>query len=71
MKLFKGTHSKSCSLCEHATVRQTEKGPVLFCSGSEVEPQNYCFRYQYDPLKRIPPVSAQMKKNFSKEDFTL
>lgn len=46
---------KICLYCEHAAVKETEGELSVICRGKKcVMPSHRCFRFRYDPLKRVP-----------------
>ena len=68
--LFRKKIAKSCSYCSRG-VKLNED--FVLCSKKGVQP-NYgkCFRFRYDPLKRIPTKAKAMDfTKYNQEDFSL
>lgn len=59
-----------CAYCVWAAPLEEEK---LICrKKGVVAAQDHCFRFRYDPLKRVPPrPSAPDFSRFDDEDFSL
>ena len=68
--LFRKKIERSCSYCRHCV--QLEDGRILCARKGITEENPKCFRFRYDPLKRIP--SKMKALDFSKydnEDYSL
>lgn len=60
---------KSCVYCVHST--KLEFSNETICKKRGVMPaREYCRKYKYDPLKRIPE-KIKISDNYSAEDFKL
>lgn len=69
MKLFGNRIEKSCSHCVYG--RPSSDGTMIECKKRGMVDRSYaCFRYQYDPLKRIPHKTPFLPK-VTKDDFQL
>lgn len=68
--LFRKKIEKSCSYCLHGTY--LEDGKIL-CSRKGVKPlEKPCWRFRYDPCKRIPPKAKALDfSKYDKEDYSL
>jgi len=67
--LFHSDIPKSCTYCLHS---RTEEDGLSCAKGGTASPEGKCFRFRYDPCKRIPPRPKAI--NFGKyddEDYTL
>lgn len=69
-KLFnKKEYIKTCSNCLFGETAQDNSS--IMCSKKGVrEPDDYCRRYKYDPLKRVPE-KITINTDYSPEDFML
>lgn len=66
---FSKKHEKYCMQCVHGKL--LEYSDEVFCSKKGfVDKFGKCFKYKYDPLKRIPE-DASASKEFKPEDFQL
>ena len=66
---FRTDQKKCCGLC--ATGRESSDGKLVFCEKKGVVDRNdYCRRYKYDPLKRVPE-RIKISDNYNPEDFSL
>lgn len=68
--LFRKKIERSCSYCVHSTAM--EDGMYLCVKKGVCSGEKACFRFRYDPCKRIPAKAKAM--NFSKydqEDYSL
>ncbi len=60
---------KSCDYCFYG--RKSSAFDVILCKyKGPVTKENRCRKFEYDPLKRVPNLAAEMPK-FTKEDFSL
>ena len=68
--LFRKKQPHSCSYCTFGTA--LPDGQFL-CSRQGIRPLDLpCWRFRYDPIKRIPPKNSTLDtKKFSEEDFKL
>jgi len=68
--LFRRNLEKRCAYCVHGvTVSETQ---VACKKRGVVDASGHCFRYAYDPLRRVPPRPAELKtEGFKPEDFSL
>lgn len=68
--LFRKKIERSCTYCAHGTV--LESGEVLCIKKGVVSGEKPCWRFSYDPCKRIPvkakPVDFQ---KYDDEDYSL
>ena len=70
MRLFRKDIEKRCAYCSFASVlsEQEVACPYRGVTGTE----GHCFRFAYDPLKRVPPRPAALRtEGFRAEDFKL
>ena len=70
MKLFRSNMEKRCAYCLHSrTISETEAA----CEKKGIVDAAYhCFRFSYDPLRRVPPRPAAFKaEQYREEDFKL
>jgi hypothetical protein len=69
MALFRKTIEPRCAYCRHgATIGENE----VACYYKGVMDGSYrCRRFRYDPLRRVPPPPAQLRRDYKPEDFTL
>ncbi len=69
-KLFsEKNYSKKCVNCAHGTLTD-DKMNVLCEKKGVKEPDDYCRKYTYDPLKRIPDKIV-IRSDYTAEDFKL
>ena len=68
--LFRRTIEKSCVYCERGT--ELMDGQILCTKKGIRQSQNKCWRFRYDPCKRIPvrPKALDFSK-YDQEDYTL
>ena len=67
--LFRKDIERCCSYCLHATVMDDK---ITCIKAGEVSPDDHCWRYRYDPCKRIPPkMKALDTDKFNDADFSL
>ena len=68
--LFRKKIERSCCYCLHGT--RLEDGQVLCAKRGIRTEEDGCFRFRYDPLKRIPgKMKALDFSKYDKEDFSL
>ena len=68
--LFKKDIEPRCAYCQRGAL--LEEGKILCVKKGVVSPAGSCRRFQYDPLKRVPP--PPVLPDFSRlkdEEFTL
>lgn len=61
--------SPKCIYCETGIVTDDRKS-VLCKKKGVMQPDSFCRKFRYDPLKRVPET-AKLNTDFSKEDFSL
>lgn len=68
--LFRKKIEKSCSYCIHSTL--LEDGQYL-CAKKGIKNENdKCFRFRYDPYKRIPAKAKALDfSKYDREDYSL
>lgn len=67
--LFSKKISKRCDSCVHSAF--STRGDKLLCRRRGlVERDGKCFRFRYDPFKRVPAKTPPLPAH-SKEDFAL
>lgn len=68
--LFRKKIARSCAYCAHCT--RLDDG-LLLCTKKGIKTESdKCFRFRYDPCKRIPLKAKAMDfTKYSKEDFSL
>ena len=68
--LFRRDIEPSCGYCQYAAGEPEEPER---CEKHGIIPEEFhCRNFRYDPLKRIPPRPAVLRRrNFKPEDFTL
>lgn len=68
--LFQKNMEPRCTYCAKGT--QLEEGKILCGRRGVGSPGGSCRAFQYDPLKRVPPVPAVLDfSGLKDEDFTL
>ena len=67
--LFRRDIEPNCAYCERGErVSDTE----IYCARQgTVAADHHCKAFRYDPLKRIPPRPATLKRKFRESDFSL
>lgn len=69
-KLFQADIDPRCAYC--AKGAPLEEGRILCAKKGVVRPDGHCGRFEYDPLKRVPPKPARLDTSkLSPEDFRL
>lgn len=68
--LFRKKMERSCAYCAHGA--RLEDG-VILCTRKGIKTEkDKCFRFRYDPCKRIPVKAKAVDfSQYSKEDFSL
>lgn len=68
--LFRKHIERSCAYCENGTM--LEEGQIL-CSKKGIRlSENKCWRFRYDPCKRIPPKAKALDfSKYDKQDYSL
>ena len=68
--LFRKTIERSCTYCVHGTKLEDDRSLCTrkgLCQGDEG-----CFRFRYDPVKRIPPKPKALDfSKYDEEDYSL
>lgn len=68
--LFRSTISKSCSYCLYSSPSEEDRLHCTRCGA--VQPDGKCFRFRYDPCKRVPPRPKAIDfDKYEDEDYTL
>ena len=68
--LFRKDIEPRCAYCARGGVINERE--VACPRKGVVAAEEHCRRFQYDPLKRVPPRPVKLKTaNLSEEDFTL
>lgn len=68
--LFRKKMERSCAYCIYGT--RLEEGVILCTKKGMKTEENSCFRFRYDPCKRIPLKAKAMDfSQYDKEDFSL
>ena len=68
--LFRKKIARCCSYCVHCTTM--EEGLVLCSKRGVKRSEDRCFRFRYDPCKRIPPKPKALDfSKYESEDFSL
>lgn len=68
--LFREKVFRSCQYCQRGTKMDDEK--ILCTRKGIVSCEGKCWKFQYDPCKRIPPKPKAMDfSKYEKEDFSL
>ena len=69
-KLFHESMEPRCAYCSKGA--PLEEGRILCAKKGIVRGDSHCGRFQYDPLKRVPPKPAVLNTSKLKaEDFRL
>lgn len=68
--LFRKNIQRACSYCRYGTLLEGEQ--ILCAKKGLRSAESKCFRFQYDPCKRIPkkPKALDFSK-YDSEDFSL
>ena len=68
--LFRKNIERSCLYCAYGTAQG--EGQILCAKKGVVSGEKPCWKFQYDPCKRIPPKPKAMDlKKYDEEDFSL
>ena len=68
--LFRKKIDRSCMYCLRGT--QLEEDQILCCKKGLRSPDDKCWRFQYDPCKRIPQKAKALDfSKYAEEDFSL
>lgn len=68
--LFRKKIERSCAYCVHGTV--LEEGTILCAKKGLRGMCDKCWKFRYDPCKRIPPkVKALDLSRYDQDDFSL
>ncbi len=68
--LFRKKIERSCNYCMHGV--QLEDGQILCHKKGIKQSEEKCFRFKYDPCKRIPKKAKAFDfSKFDNDDFTL
>lgn len=69
-RLFQENIEPRCAYCIKGA--PLEEDHILCSKKGVVRPGDHCIRFQYDPLKRVPPKPATLDTSkLSPEDFRL
>ncbi len=67
--ILSGDISPKCIYCETGVV--SADGSTVLCTKKGVmQPDSYCKKFRYDPLKRTPET-VKLRSDFSADDFSL
>lgn len=68
--LFRKKIERSCTYCARGTT--LEDGQILCTKKGLCPAEGKCFRFKYDPLKRIPAKAKALDfSRYEEEDFSL
>ena len=68
--LFRKDIEPRCAYCTQGVL--INENQVACVKRGIVAAENRCFRFRYDPLKRVPPRPAQLSTDgLKEEDFSL
>ncbi len=68
-KFFDKSISPKCAYCLNG--RPLSGGKEVFCLKNGIcDPSDYCRKYSYDPLKRVPKVK-DIGRDYNPSDFKL
>lgn len=68
--LFRKKIERSCQYCTHGTVVDEEQ--VLCVKKGVISGEKPCWKFKYDPCKRIPPKAKALNfKKYDDEDYSL
>lgn len=68
--LYDSKIKPQCGICEIG--RPAPDGEGILCVKKGIMlPEDSCSHFKYDPLKREPAEQPKLKKQFTKDDFTL
>lgn len=68
--LFRKSIDRRCSYCQHCTNLNDDQ---VLCAKRGIMPQDgHCFKFSYDPCKRVPSKSKALNlTKYEKEDYSL
>ena len=67
--ILSGDISTKCIYCETGVI--SADGSAVLCTKKGVmQPDSYCKKFRYDPLKRTPDT-LKLRSDFSADDFSL
>ena len=70
MRLFRKNMDPRCAYCQRG--QQISETDVMCVKNGIVPAEYHCRRFQYDPLKRVPPRPASLDTGkLKEEDFSL
>ena len=68
--LFRKKIEHCCSYCRYSVLLEDQR--ILCAKRGIQKPEDRCFRFKYDPLKRIPcKMKALDFSKYDKEDYSL
>lgn len=68
--LFRKKITRACTYCTRGT--QLEEGQILCVKKGVRAPDSKCWRFEYDPCKRIPPKAKALDfSKYNNDDFSL
>lgn len=68
--LFRKKLERSCAYCVHGAV--LEDGQILCAKKGLKSVEDKCFRFRYDPLKRVPVKAKPLDfSRYAEDDFSL
>ena len=68
--LFRKKIERACAYCQRGTTLEDEQ--ILCTKKGLRKPDDQCWRFQYDPCKRIPKKAKALDfYKYEKEDFSL
>lgn len=68
--LFRKKIQRACTYCIYGT--KFENGSILCSRKGIKEPEDKCFRFRYDPCKRIPVRAKALDfSRYKDEDYSL
>lgn len=71
MKIFREKVEPACRYCSHA-IAITEKHITCVKKKKYMDPDGKCFRFRYDPLKRVPAKAKALDfSKYEEYDFSL
>ncbi len=68
--LFRKKIQRACAYCVYGT--HLDDGTILCCKKGMKKKEDSCFRFRYDPCKRIPSRPKAMDfSRYNDEDYSL
>ena len=68
--LFRKKITHACTYCVHGT--QLDEGQILCIKKGLRAPDSKCWRFEYDPCKRVPVKAKALDfSKYSADDFSL